>query len=124
MLTGEEKRDEQSHDLVVSVDGAVLVFHVHKNLGTTGRDVATGRGATGGRDRMMWSTLARLEGRSMLISRRSRGKFQAGGKKNRARGLQIGLQLFTRIAEYSCIDAEKAAAIFGNQEQHGFKNNN
>lgn len=32
MLAGEEERDEQAHDLVVRVNGAVLVLHVDENL--------------------------------------------------------------------------------------------
>lgn len=32
MLPSEEEGDKQTHDLVVRVDGVVLVLHVHENL--------------------------------------------------------------------------------------------
>lgn len=32
VLSGEEERDEQSHDLAVGVNAAVLVLHVHEYL--------------------------------------------------------------------------------------------
>ena len=32
MLASKEEREEQSHDLVIRVNGAVLVLHVDENL--------------------------------------------------------------------------------------------